>query len=129
MPATAALRWASRKLARWLTAARLRIGYAPYWDAAPLTWDMNDGIDIYPVGACDEEQVCQAGRPRILGWYKPRAGVSTFLIVDSRLIATGYSLGIDGPQPSLGRPVLVHRIDQFTVYVYPYDIATRVGGS
>jgi hypothetical protein len=117
------------ELGSWLRGEHLRIGYAPYWDAAPLTWDMNDGIDVYPVEACDRDQVCQAGRPRILSWYEPRAGIRTFFIVDSRLIATGYSLGIDGPEPSLGRPLLVHRIDQFTVYVYPDDVAAHFGGS
>jgi len=117
------------QLAGWLMGEHLRIGYAPYWDAAPLTWDMNDGIDIYPVDGCDQDRVCEAGRPRILSWYTPRRRVRTFFVVDSRLIATDFALGIDGPQPSLGRPLLAHRVDQFAVYVYPDDIAARFAGS
>jgi hypothetical protein len=115
-------------LVTWAHNAHVSVGYASYWDAAPLTWQAGGRVDVYPVQACvNDPRVCPAGRPRISTWYTPRDHVRSFLIVDSQLIKHDRDLGITAPPPSLGRPVQVGHINQLTLYVYPYDIASRFG--
>jgi hypothetical protein len=111
------------QLVRWARSQDLVYGYAGYWDAAPLTWQMHAGAQIFPVSACyGNRYVCPFNLSGISTWYRPRVGVRTFFVVDALQAAVN---GIAGPMASLGKPVAVKRIQELTAYVYPYDIASR----
>jgi hypothetical protein len=99
----------------------LRIGYAGYWDAAPITWGTHYRVQVYPVSVCDQgKHLCQFDLHYISSWYTPRAGIRSFLLTDRR---TRLLLR---PTPDLGRPDAVYTIGQATMYVYPYDVAQRL---
>ncbi|HEV3128689.1 MAG TPA: hypothetical protein VGY32_06885 [Solirubrobacteraceae bacterium] len=99
----------------------LRIGYAGYWDATPITWGTHYRVQVYPVSVCDQgKHLCQFDLHYISSWYTPRAGIRSFLLTDRR---TRLLLR---PTPDLGRPDAVYRIGQATMYVYPYDVAQRL---
>jgi len=98
----------------------LQLGYAAYWDAAPITWGTHYRVRVYPVSVCDQGQhLCPFDLHVISSWYDPRPGVRSFLLADRR---TGL---VPAPPPGLGRPTAVYRLGPATMYVYPYDLAQR----
>jgi hypothetical protein len=99
----------------------LKYGYAAYWDAAPLTWDLHGRVQVYPVDRCNAPHgLCRVSAHEIDSWYEPRGSTRTFLLVDP-------VFGPPAPGKRLGNPVEVVRIARYTIYVYDYDIAGNVG--
>ncbi len=110
----------AKRVASVAAANHLRVGYAGYWDAAPITWATHFGVNVYPVSVCDQgARLCPFDLHYISSWYTPRAGTGTFLLTDSRQRL------VPAVVPGLGRPAAVYRIGQLTMYVYRYDIASR----
>ena len=108
----------SGQLARIAHREHLTTGYAGYWDAAPITWATHFQVRVYPIFACGTG-LCPFSIHYISSWYTPRAGIHTFLVSDPTQPVAAP------PVPSLGKPIAVHRIGELTMYVYPYDIASR----
>lgn len=97
------------------------VGYAGYWDAAPITWAEHFRVNVYPVSICDRgEHLCRFDLHYITSWYTPRPAIRSFLLGDPSLAL------VPGPTPDLGQPSGVFHVGQTTMYVYPYDIATKV---
>jgi hypothetical protein len=96
----------------------LQVGYADYWDAAPIMWATRFGVRAYPVQDC-APNVCWFYLHEMTSWYVPRPGVRTFLISNpSQPISSA-------PLPILGKASAVYQIGPMTMYVYPYDIASH----
>jgi hypothetical protein len=96
----------------------LQVGYADYWDAAPIMWATRFGVGAYPVQDC-APNICWSYLHEITSWYVPRAGTRTFLIADpSQPIPAA-------PLPILGRASATYQVGPLTMYVYPYDIASH----
>jgi len=98
-------------------------GYAGYWDAAALTWQMHSDVRVYPVsraraGSPCVHSSCTASAP---GTCRAPARRS-FLVVDPR-----FPSGPLDPGPSFGRPIRVATVPPARVYLYDYDIAGRFG--
>jgi hypothetical protein len=72
---------ASAQVARIARREHLTVGYAGYWDAAPITWATHLAVKVYPVQQCGA-QLCQFNIHYISSWYVPRPGLRTFLIDD-----------------------------------------------
>jgi hypothetical protein len=117
-------------LARWADAKHLRYGYASYWDAAPLTWWTQSRPAVYPTLGCgtDLDTLC-AYDNRVTSWYTPRPHTRTFVIVDNRFLSSdvGAALDVAGPPKAFGRPASIAHVNDLTIYVYPYDVASRFG--
>jgi hypothetical protein len=110
----------ANRVAAIAAANHVRVGYAGYWDAAPITWANHFRAPLYPVSVCDRgARLCPFDLHVISSWYAPRPGTRSFLLTDPRLPL------VRAPTPGLGRPVAVYRIGRLTMYVYPYDIAGR----
>ncbi len=100
----------------------LSVGYAGYWDAAPITWATHLRVKVFPVDDCDGNlHLCAFELHLITSWYKPRPGAKTFLLSDPAFPSVPST-----PTPDLGKPIAVHQIGSVTMYVYPYDIAARL---
>jgi hypothetical protein len=97
----------------------LSIGYAGYWDAAPITWAAHTQVQVFPVQLCGAS-LCRFALHYISSWYVPRPGRRTFLISDPTQPSAAPPVG------NLGRPIAVRQIGATTMYVYPYDIASRI---
>ncbi len=109
----------SARVAQIARREHLTVGYAGYWDAAPITWATHLAVKIYPVYACGAG-LCPFYYHNISSWYTPQPGLRTFLISDpTQPIAAP-------PVPALGKPSAVYQIDELTMYVYPYDITSRL---
>jgi hypothetical protein len=101
----------------------LTVGYAPYWDAAALTWALHEKVRLYPIEDCKAlHGYCWFPFHRIDTWYAPRPGIRTFLVTDKRY-------GPNPPGLRLGGPDEVVTDGPYKVYVYKYDIASDLGRS
>ncbi|HEX4114963.1 MAG TPA: hypothetical protein VHY18_03720 [Solirubrobacteraceae bacterium] len=96
----------------------LKTGYAGYWDAAPITVAAQFGVDVYPVFTCGTT-ICPNHEHVISTWYTPRPERS-FLIVDP------LEAFVQSAPVGLGKPSAVIPLTVVTMYVYPYDIASRL---
>jgi hypothetical protein len=110
---------ASAQVTRIARREHLTVGYAGYWDAAPITWATHFAVKVYPVQKCGG-QLCQFNIHYISSWYDSRPDMRTFLIDDPTQPVAAP------PVAALGKPSAVYHIDELTMYVYPYDIASRL---
>jgi len=101
-------------------AEHLTVGYAGYWDAAPLTWASHAQVQVFPVQLCNNNALCQSPIHYISSWYVARPHTRSFLISDPTQPIQAP------PVEDLGKPVAAHQIGAVTMYVYPYDIARRI---
>jgi hypothetical protein len=100
----------------------LSVGYAGYWDAAPITWATHFHVKVYPVDDCAGNQhLCGFELHFISNWYTPAPPMKTFLLSDP-----AYPQVPSAPTPDLGAPIAVHQIGAVTMYVYSYNIASRL---
>ncbi|MGA2165441.1 MAG: hypothetical protein ABSH36_13365 [Solirubrobacteraceae bacterium] len=109
----------SAEVARIARREHATIGYAGYWDAAPITWSTHFGVKVYPVQACGPA-LCPVSLHYITSWYIPRRGQRSFLISDPT--QPGSTLSV----PSLGSPTAVYHVGALTMSVYSYDIASHM---
>jgi hypothetical protein len=100
----------------------LQYGYAAYWNAAPLTWDLHGRLQIFPVEACAAPSaLCRPTAHFVSSWYGPRPATRTFLVVDK-------VFGPPAPR-GLGAPAERLTIGRYTVDVYGDDIGGAIGPS
>lgn len=100
----------------------LKFGYAAYWNAVPLTWDLHGRVQVFPVEACDAPHgLCRPAAHFISSWYGPRPATRTFLLTDK-------VFGPPAPR-GLGAPAEVLTIGRYTISVYDDDIGAAVGPS
>ena len=101
-----------------------RFGYAPYWDAAALTWASQLRLQVYPVYECQSPTLtpCSYFLNEISTWYKPRPNTPTFLITDTT-VPDPVSL-----DPALGKPIASKTFGNVTVYIWGHDIASAIKG-
>jgi hypothetical protein len=97
----------------------LTVGYADYWDAAPIVWSTHFHLRAYPVQDC-APNLCWSPLHMITSWYTPRPGRHTFLLANSAEPIPA------APMPNLGKASATYQIGTITMYVYPYDIASRM---
>lgn len=110
-----------RQIAQVARAHHLPIGYAAYWDAAPITWAAHFKPQVYPVSMCDQKvHLCRFDLHFISSWYTPRPGVRSFLLTDP------WRSDVPWPPPYLGPPRAVYHVGKISLYAYPYDIARKV---
>ena len=109
------------ELRKTLQAEGLKVGYAGYWDAAPITWGTHQQLEVYPVYACNGTTLCRFYFHNISSWYTPRPNTKTYLVLDpSQPLVTA-------PDPNMGKPLKVLTVNRLKVFVYGYDIASRFG--
>ena len=109
-----------KQVAQIAAREHLNVGYADYWDAAPIMWSTHFKVRAYPVQDC-APNLCWSYLHMITSWYTtPRPGQRSFLIADPSQPVSA------APTPNLGKPSAVHQIGTLTMYVYLYDIASRM---
>jgi hypothetical protein len=97
-------------------------GFAGYWEASSLTWSSHDRVLARPVGGCANPEgadICPFPLERVPSWYVPRQR-RTFLLVDP------HEIYLPSLPKGLGQPLAVGAFGRARMYVYPYDIASRI---
>ena len=102
------------------------VGYGSYWDSAPVTWETNLQVKVYPIQECSTSVGwCPFYNNKINTWYVPRSHTRTFLLTDTR---PGIPSEIGAPPASFGRPLAGEALgDGLAIYVYNRDIAADLG--
>jgi hypothetical protein len=96
-------------------------GYAPYWDAAPITWRSDFRVQVAPFVGCvgSPTGLCPGALNYIDAWYRPGL-FRTFLLTDS----SGHPWT---PPTALQREAIAtYRFGTVTMYVYNHDIVTSL---
>lgn len=108
--------------ARFAASHDLKYGYAGYWDSLPFTWASDFRVNVFPVFQCAQGSLtlCPFPTVTVSSWYSPRPHTRTFLIVDPT------EPFVSAPDPALGKPTSTAVIGHLQIYVYPYDIASRL---
>lgn len=99
------------------------LGFAGYRDASSLTWSSAERIRVRPVQTCGTAQgvgACPFFLARVPSWYSPSQR-PTFLLLDSG------ELFLSSLPQGLGTPVAIAAFGPVQMYVYSYDIASRLG--
>jgi hypothetical protein len=115
---------AASQVARIAAREHVTTGYAGYWDAAPFTWATRFRVQVYPVWTCGgtDAHLCRFTVANISSWYWARPRTRSFLLTDPAL---PY---VPQPTPDLGRPTAVYHIGRITMYIYQYDLASKIVG-
>jgi hypothetical protein len=100
-------------------------GYAGYWDASNLTWSEKGAVVVRPLEQCANpnpqgSDICPFFLMRNPAWYRPEPR-RTFLLVDPTNL---YVISLPN---SLGAPIATYHLGAVTMYVYGYDIASKLG--
>lgn len=96
-------------------------GYAEYDMASDLTWNTHGEILSRPIVMCPHTKmlVCRYPLASVPAWYAPQRR-RTFLLV--------ARVGGWAAAPSaLGRPIATFLVELLSMFVYGYDIASRIG--
>jgi hypothetical protein len=101
---------------------RLDHGYAGYWDAAPITLESDFKLHTYPIEPCGAGGYCPFHLHVIESWYRPRQGVRTFYVVGDQSLMPPLA----PPPAAWGSPMKIIRVGHLTVYLFEYDIASRL---
>jgi hypothetical protein len=104
-------------------ANHVTVGYAGYQQASALTWNTDGRVTVRPLMECQNPagaDICPFYMSSVPSWYVPQQR-HTFLLVDSENIWI-YSL-----PAGLGKPLAAYRLGPMSMYIYPYDIASRLG--
>jgi hypothetical protein len=112
------------KIVALARANHLQTGYAGYWDASSLTWNSHEQVLVRPLEQCATPTtglgICPFFLMRTPSWYVPQRR-HTFLLVDpGQLYVTSLPAG-------LGAPIATYAVGPIRMYVYSYDIASRLG--
>lgn len=107
----------------------LHRGYAAYGSASALTYKSRGALAVRPVFPCvaasGAPTVCRFFSNRVESWYVPEPAGRTFVVSDAIHIPV---LRIPTPPPpALGPPTETITVGTQTIFVYPYDVATRFG--
>ncbi len=100
-------------------------GYAGYSDSSNLTWATHGRIAARPVFECPHPSganICVFSEETVPAWYAPRHRHSFLLLEAGEFLLTHLPQG-------LGRPLASYRFGPVQMYIFPYDIASRLGPS
>jgi hypothetical protein len=110
------------EITRFAKANHVVVGYAGYGDAPTLTWSSREQVIVRPVQICRNPSgvdICPFFLERVPSWYEPKQR-RTFLLVDST------EAFLPALPPGLGEPLAANHFGPLQMYVYPYDIASRI---
>jgi hypothetical protein len=97
-------------------------GYASYWDAMPITLESDFKLRAYPIAPCGAVGYCPFHLHVIESWYSPKPDARTFYVVGDQHLQPA----LGPPPPAWGSPLKEIRVGHLTVYLFDYDIASRL---
>ena len=98
-------------------------GYGGYGEGSNLTWLTHEQVISRPVMECSNPggaSICPFYIESTPSWYVPRQR-RTFLVVNSQ------EVWVKTLPSGLGKPIASYNFGPISLYVYPYDIASRLG--
>lgn len=118
--------WVTRSepaVRRIAEANHVTVGYSGYLAGSSITWNSGRRLTVRPLMACPNPngaEVCPFYMASVPSWYVPRQRHS-FLLTDPE------DPWVNSLPPGLGKPLAIYAIGAMQMYIYPYDIASRLG--
>jgi hypothetical protein len=115
----------ARQVERVARATGVNTGYGGYWEASSMTWNTDGRVTVRPVMSCENPSgasICDFYLVAVPSWYTPLRRRSFLLVKDEEEWVGSLPSG-------LGKPTAVYNFGALHMYVYPYDIASRLGPS
>jgi hypothetical protein len=112
----------ARAIAAFARTEHVSVGYGGYWNSIDLMWNSDFKVDVYPIQRCasDKHFLCTFGEIAISSWDMPHGNVRSMLIINPKASQVRRREG------AFGVPIAAKRIGNLDVYVYPYDIASKL---
>jgi hypothetical protein len=104
-------------------ANHVTVGYGGYGEASSVTWNTDGRVTVRPLMECPNPQganICPFYIMRVPSWYVARPR-HTFLLIDRE------ELWVSTLPNGLGKPLASYAFGPIRMYIYPYDIASRLG--
>jgi hypothetical protein len=122
MPAGYQTAGTARAVAAFAKREHVAVGYGDYWNSIDLMWESDFKVDVYPIQRCntDGRLLCTFSEISISSWDKPHGDVRSMLVVDPK----GHQ--VRKAAAEFGPPIASTRAGSLILYVYPYDIATKL---
>ncbi len=113
------------KIVSFLEDEQVNVGYSGYFNSHPLTYASDMQVSAYPVTRCripKSERLCPFPVNARSVWYRPRPGIRSFVLSDSN----GPEVIAKSPKPELGPPSASRHFGSISIYIYNYDVASRL---
>jgi hypothetical protein len=120
---SAPLAHSAPNIVRIAEANHVRVGYSNWGDSSGLTWGTHGRVIVRPLVECDTPagaDLCPGFQAYVPSWYVPQQRHS-FLLIDAN------EPEITGVPKALGKPLAVYAFESMRMYIYSYDIASRLG--
>lgn len=112
----------ARAVAAYARAEHVSVGYGNYWNSIDLMWNSNFGVDIYPIQRCADNRhfLCTFDEISISTWDRPHGSVRSMLVINPK------GSQVRRREGAFGVPIAHRRIGNLSLYVYSYDIASKL---
>jgi hypothetical protein len=108
-------------VAAYAKSENVAVGYGYYWNSIDLMWNSDFKVDVFPVQRCQKQLLlCTFNEISISSWDRPHGKVRSMLVVNPR------ARQVRGREPRFGTPIASKKISDLWIYVYSYDIATKL---
>lgn len=113
----------ARRVAAYAQREHVAVGYGDYWNSIDLMWESDFRVEVFPIQRCatNGRRLCNFSEISISGWDRPHGNVRSMLVVNPA------AAQVRAREAAFGRPLASTRVGNLLLYVYPYDIATRLG--
>jgi hypothetical protein len=113
----------AKTLTKVAQANHVQFGYSNWGDSSGLTWGTHGRVTIRPVVECQTQQgvgLCPGFQALVPSWYVPQQR-HTFLLLDAN------ETEVTSVPAILGKPIAAYSFESMRMYIYSYDIASRLG--
>lgn len=112
----------ARAVAAFAKQEHVSVGYGDYWNSIDLMWESDFKVDVYPIQRCDKYPglLCTFSEISMSNWDKSHGNVRSMLVVNPKAHMVRKEAA------EFGAPIASTRAGGLILYVYPYDIATKL---
>jgi len=112
----------AQAVAAYASSEHVSVGYGYYWNSIDLMWNSDFKVDVFPIQRCatDGHALCTFSEISISSWDKPHGNVRSMLVINPT------AQQVRTRERAFGVPIASKRIGNLMLYVYSYDIATKL---
>jgi hypothetical protein len=113
----------AKAVANYAKQEQVAVGYGFYWNSIDLMWESKFKVKVYPIQRCktDRRSLCTFNEISMSNWDVPHGNVRSMLVINPT------ARQVKRVDAAFGTPLAETRIGNLLLYVYPYDIATKLG--
>lgn len=112
----------AREVASFAAQQHVAVGYGYYWNSIDLTWESDFKVKVYPIQRCAHihRALCTFSEISMSNWDEPHGNVRSMLVLNPK------ARMVRRVEKAFGPSIAETRAGNLYLYVYPYDIATKL---